>query len=132
LHFTDGGGHARRRCNGGKGDVMAKVRNLVPTLRAIDTRTVKPLPKTVDAELTTPEYRRWAQDVKARAGYQCEWVENGRRCQVRAPARLFADHIVERRDGGALLDLDNGQCLCGSHHTLKTTRARAARLAARP
>jgi hypothetical protein len=41
--------------------------------------------------------------------------------------RLFADHIVEVADGGALLDPANGQCLCGAHHTLKTVRAKVAR-----
>lgn len=41
---------------------------------------------------------------------------------------MFADHIKEVRDGGAPYDLMNGQCLCGRHHTIKTTQARAARL----
>jgi hypothetical protein len=43
---------------------------------------------------------------------------------------MYADHIVELRDGGALLDLNNGQCLCGSHHEIKTMTARAHRLKA--
>ena len=43
---------------------------------------------------------------------------------------MFADHRVELRDGGAALDPDNGQCLCGSCHTRKTLAARSARIAA--
>ena len=37
---------------------------------------------------------------------------------------MFADHIVERKDGGADLDPRNGQCLCGRHHTMKTAQTR--------
>lgn len=110
--------------------VMGKLKT-IGGVRAIDTRTVRPPPKQADAELLTPEYRRWAEAVKRRAGYQCEAIDGGVRCPVKAPARLFADHIIERRDGGSLLDPDNGQCLCGSHHTKKTAATRAARLAAR-
>jgi nitrite reductase/ring-hydroxylating ferredoxin subunit len=41
---------------------------------------------------------------------------------------MFADHIVEVKDGGAKFDLANGQCLCGSCHTRKTAAARAQRM----
>ncbi|OYW50928.1 MAG: hypothetical protein B7Z34_03715 [Novosphingobium sp. 12-62-10] len=51
-----------------------------------------------------------------------------KRCRKAAPDhRMFADHKVEIKDGGAPFDLDNGQCLCGQHHSLKTAQARAAR-----
>jgi hypothetical protein len=32
------------------------------------------------------------------------------------------------RDGGAPFDLNNGRCLCASHHELKTMAARTKRL----
>lgn len=41
---------------------------------------------------------------------------------------MIADHIHERKDGGALLDPKNGQCLCVSHNTAKGIAARAARM----
>ncbi|MGV2188775.1 HNH endonuclease [Agrobacterium vitis] len=107
---------------------MAKLKTLPSSIRIADTRSVKPPPKQADKELASPEYRAWAAEVKRRAGFQCEWVEAGKRCHVGAPARLFADHKLERRDGGALLDPANGQCLCGSHHTRKTIAARTERL----
>ena len=78
--------------------------------------------KTADPFYLSPEYRAWRTTVVARAGGVCQWPGCGR-----AERRMFADHIVERRDGGADLDPANGQCLCGSHHTLKTAAARAAR-----
>ncbi|BBK37703.1 hypothetical protein STAQ_27810 [Allostella sp. ATCC 35155] len=109
---------------------MARIRCAPPRIAAADTRRVLPPPKRADAELLTPEHRAWREAVLQRAGHRCEAIEGGRRCEVRAPARLFADHIRERRDGGAGLDPANGQCLCGRHHTLKTARARAERMAA--
>src|SRR5262245_11032856 len=53
----------------------------------------------------------------------------GKRCEGcgRAHVRLYADHIVERVDGGADLDPGNVQLLCGSCHGKKTAKARAER-----
>lgn len=77
------------------------------------------------------EYTRWRTIVLDRAGHRCEWIEGGQRCTKAEPAHtLFADHIVERQDGGALYDPANGQALCGSHHSRKTALERARRMAA--
>jgi 5-methylcytosine-specific restriction protein A len=100
-------------------------------LAAHDTRTARPRPKQADAELQTPEHRVWRLAVCRRAGWRCEWTtkEDGKRCEASAQGgyRMNADHIVERADGGALLDTNNGQCLCTAHNTLKGNQARAAR-----
>jgi hypothetical protein len=108
---------------------MAK--QIGPSVRQLDMRTALPAAKKADAELLTPEHRAWREVVLQRAGFRCQAVEDGRRCAVSYPSRLFADHIVERKDGGAPVDLDNGQCLCGRHHTIKTTAARAERMKVR-
>lgn len=107
---------------------------MIPTIKSrvatADMRRVPPAPKAVAPFYTTPEYRRWREAVIARAGRQCEALTGGRRCTKAEPHnRMFADHIKEVRDGGALLDVANGQCLCGGHHTAKTAKARAARRA---
>lgn len=107
------------------------VKFLRPSVARMDVRTAKPAPKVADPELLTPDHRAWREAVIRRAGYRCEAIEVGVRCTVGRPARLFADHIVERKDGGAPLDPKNGQCLCGRHHTLKTAKARADRMAER-
>ncbi len=105
-----------------------RLRALGPRIGMADTRRVRPPPKRADAELLTEHYRAWRALVLRRAGYRCEWIEAGGRCAKAAPQhRLFADHILERKDGGALLDPTNGQALCGQHHTLKTALARKAR-----
>ena len=56
-------------------------------------------------------------------------AERGKRCErcSKEGGRVYLDHIVELRDGGAKLDRANVQVLCGSCHTAKTAAARAAR-----
>ncbi|MDB5618453.1 HNH endonuclease [Tardiphaga sp.] len=105
------------------------LRTSKPRLVAHDTRTARPLAKQADPELQTAAHRAWRLDVCRRAGWRCEWVESGQRCQASAKRGdvMIGDHIIERADGGALLDPGNGQCLCTAHNTLKGNRARAAR-----
>lgn len=107
----------------------SKLRFLSSRLPILDTRTARLEPKRADPDLLTPEHRAWRQAVMHRAGWRCEAVDGGYRCTNRHPMRMFADHVVERKDGGAALDPANGQCLCGTHHALKTQRARAERFA---
>jgi hypothetical protein len=52
-------------------------------------------------------------------------MSHGRRGGV----RLYADHIIERRDCGDPLDPKNGQALCPPHHQKKTAAERAKRMA---
>jgi 5-methylcytosine-specific restriction enzyme A len=100
-----------------------------PAFRTFDHRVVKPAAKTVDPDYLKPEHRQWRAKVIAAARGRCQWVEQGIRCTKAAPThRMFADHIVELQDGGSPYDVANGQCLCGQHHTIKTTRQRANRL----
>lgn len=85
------------------------VRMLKPAPRTLDIRTARPPEKRADPELlTTPEHRAWRATVLCRAGNRCEAVDDGRRCHVSAPSRLFADHIRERKDGGDPLDVTKG------------------------
>ena len=91
-------------------------------------RTLPVARKQVDEAYQSAEHRTWRDAVIARAGARCEAVDGGVRCRKAAPYhRMFADHVVELRDGGARLDPANGQCLCGAHHSAKTAAARAAR-----
>src|SRR5215472_4605369 len=116
---------------------MTKLRTLAPLVRTVDTRTVRPPPRPVtaynrfkkrDPLYATPEFRAWRAKVVARAGGRCEAVTHGVRCTRAQPLdRMFADHTVEIRDGGAPFDIANGQCLCGPHHLMKTAQARRAR-----
>lgn len=103
----------------------------IPTLRdrlpAFNHTVAKQLPKRVDAFYTSDEYAQWRDEVKLRAGMRCEWVSSdGSKC-ARKEHRMFADHIVEVKDGGARFDPENGQCLCGRHHTIKTVALKRIR-----
>ena len=104
---------------------LGRPSNRIPTA---DLRLPTP-EKTTDPIYQMPEYRAWRESVIQRAGGRCEaTTRDGRRCGRAQPRhRMFADHKHELRDGGALFDVDNGACLCGSHHTAKTAAARAAR-----
>ncbi|WP_232629142.1 HNH endonuclease signature motif containing protein [Methylobacterium sp. Leaf118] len=106
---------------------MARLTTLAPRLCALDTRTSRPPPKQADPELLTAEHKAWRLEVLKRAHWRCQWPGCGAQ-GGRGGVRLYADHIVERRDGGAALDPANGQALCSRHHSLKTARARAERM----
>jgi len=110
----------------------SRLARLTPSIARLDLRTAPSAPKRADVELLTPEHRAWRAKVIAGAGGRCEWIGNGMRCEKSTASgdRLFADHIKERADGGALYDPYNGQCLCSSHHVLKTNAERAKRLSA--
>jgi 5-methylcytosine-specific restriction enzyme A len=96
---------------------------LQPRLKTFDTRRVKPPPKRAAAFYLSPEWRAlMAAIIKARS----------RRCQEcgRTGCRVFGDHIVELKDGGAPLDPSNVMLRCGSCHSAKTARVRAERMRA--
>ena len=99
----------------------SRLATLPPRLPTADMRAIKPLPKQADPELQTVEHRAWRDAVLLQAGHACQGCGH-------TGVRLFADHIIERRDGGRLLDPANGQALCASCHTKKTVQARADRL----
>ncbi|MBA9071784.1 hypothetical protein FHR71_005570 [Methylobacterium sp. RAS18] len=106
---------------------MARLATLSPRLGTLDTRTARPAPKQADPELLTSEHKAWRQEVLKRAGWKCQapgCTAHGRRGGI----RLYADHIVERRDGGDPLDPKNGQALCPPHHQKKTAAERARRM----
>jgi hypothetical protein len=84
--------------------------------------------KHVDPWYLSTEHRQWRDLVIKRAAGRCQAITDGQRCTRAAPRhRMFADHVTEVRDGGALLDPSNGACLCGEHHTRKTAQARRLR-----
>ena len=103
---------------------MAKLKTARVGLIGVTTSLLKPPPKEVNAHYQSPEHKAWRLAVMRRAGWKCQHPGCGRGSPQH---RLFADHIIELKDGGAPLDPANGQALCGEHHTSKTVQARAAR-----
>lgn len=112
---------------------MGRLSYAAPRISTLDTRRAKPIEKEADAHYLTPEHKEWRKQVLNRAGWRCEFIDTkGKRCdrsQQRGD-RMIADHIVEIKDGGALLDVRNGRCLCTAHNTKKGIEARNKRTAA--
>lgn len=118
---------------------MVRIPTLKSRIPTLDTRTAKPLPKKADSFLHTSEWEKARDAALLRDGGHRERIPGtnkervvGAHCTVpgcgRVERRMFVDHIKERKDGGALLDLANLQTLCGSHHTTKTLAVRSDRM----
>lgn len=101
---------------------MALLRCINSGLAVLDTSIARVPPKTADAFYVSKEWRGLMTTILKQRGRVCE------RCG-RTGCRIFGDHIVELKDGGAKLDPSNVQLLCGSCHTAKTAEARARRTA---
>jgi 5-methylcytosine-specific restriction endonuclease McrA len=107
---------------------MRRLRTLPPRLQALDTRRVKPPPKQTAPFYLSPEWRQLMARLIAERGRCCERC--GRTGNTDGSwLRLFGDHVVELKDGGAELDPGNIRLLCGSCHSTKTAKARADRMA---
>src|SRR5262245_59312025 len=83
-----------------------RLRSLPFLVRPVDTRTVRPSPPQPEPHYDTAAHAAWAREIIQRAGARCEAVDRyGLRCTKVAPLdRMFADHVIELRDGGAPLD----------------------------
>jgi hypothetical protein len=100
---------------------MGRLKAIGSRVVTVETRRVMPPPKEADAIYSTTNHRDWRALVVANAGGQCEARDGNHRCWKSEPhVRLYADHIIELKDGGAPFDVSNGQALCARHHTLKT------------
>ena len=103
----------------------------LPTLRPriglADVRTAALPPKVADRFYSSVEWIALRDRVRREAAGRCQAEGCGR-----AERRMFVDHIVELKDGGAPLDRSNVWLLCASHHAAKTAAERARRTARRP
>lgn len=104
------------------------MRMLKPALRTMDTRTCRPPPKETDPHYGTAAHKQWVADVLKRDGGLCQDPQH---VGPREGLRCVADHIIEKRDGGDLLDVRNGLTRCWPCHTRKTNAERAKRMAQR-
>jgi 5-methylcytosine-specific restriction protein A len=85
----------------------ARLSFMAPRLQTMDTRTSLPEPKRADPHYHTAEHRSWSTTVIRQAAGICQGSGCGR-----SGVRLFADHIVELKDGGAPL------AVCGTVVTI--------------
>jgi 5-methylcytosine-specific restriction protein A len=105
---------------------VAVIKAQAPRIATRDTRAVKPPPKQADAFYLSADWRALIAHLLKQRGRRCE--QCGRTRDRNGAIRIFGDHVIELRDGGAPLDPRNCRLLCGSCHTRKTVAERARRL----
>jgi 5-methylcytosine-specific restriction protein A len=75
---------------------------------------------------STPEWRALLSRLIRERGRRCEEPN----CEgPQSHERIYGDHVIELRDGGAPLEAGNVRLLCSAHHMQKTARERRRRLA---
>jgi 5-methylcytosine-specific restriction endonuclease McrA len=91
---------------------------------------LKPPPKLADPFYLSAQWRDFAKDIKRQRGYRCQDTACAKPDMSKTPWLLIADHVIERRDGGADYDPLNVLLRCQACHNRKTAKARAARASA--
>lgn len=97
---------------------MGKLKTMSPRLGMLQC-LVRSMPKVAEGFYQSTEWRTLAAQVKRERGCFCQ------RCG--STDRVIADHVIERKDGGAPLDKSNIELLCHKHHQAKTAKARGER-----
>ncbi len=115
--------------------MKASLRTIGQKIRASSHVKVKLPEKRAEGFYTSVEWRSLMDAIiqerfGSRDRARCEDLEC--RTPHRRGIRVFGDHIVERKDGGAPLDKRNILCRCGSCHTRKTGAERAKRYHGQP
>ena len=100
------------------------LRTLRPRIGTANLQTAAPPAKVADKFYLSPEWIALRDLVRREAGGRCQAPGCGR-----GERRMFVDHIVDLKDGGAPLDRMNTWLLCGSHHSIKSAAERARRTA---
>jgi 5-methylcytosine-specific restriction protein A len=107
--------------------LVKELRTLRPRVGLANLQTAKTPPKSANKFYLSPEWIALRDRVRREAGGRCQAPGCGRIEQ-----RMYVDHRVELKDGGAPLDRRNVWLLCGSCHSLKTAAERVRRTAERP
>ena len=103
---------------------MGRLKAMPGRLKASPPR-LKPLPKVAEGFYSSPEWKAYRADHRARtiAVHGGVWC-----CVCGAGGRLILDHVVERKDGGPdFPPFDGAKWYCTAHHNAKTAKERAKR-----
>jgi 5-methylcytosine-specific restriction endonuclease McrA len=105
-----------------------KLSTLKPRIATLDVRIGKPTVKVAEPFYSSAPWRNLMKGIIAERGWRCEDVE----CPTpHGPwSKIYGDHIVEIRDGGAKLDPANVLLRCPVCHGRKTAQEREKRLLA--
>lgn len=101
------------------------MKNFNTRLKLFETKKLKAPEKVADSFYSSPEWKELMRQI---------FKERGRRCQDEACktprnvwGKLYGDHIVELKDGGAPLDKANILIRCAPCHAAKTLEERRKR-----
>lgn len=101
---------------------MARFKTLPPLFKPISLDTARTPAKVAAPLYSSKEWLGLMAKIRKQRGNKCNHCD-------RTDVRTVGDHIVELSDGGAPLEAHNVQLLCWPCHTIKTNKARAARMA---
>ena len=107
------------------------LRQIKPPFPIAKVEIARPIEREGNPLYTSPEWRSLVDKLIKKRGRICQGEKHKGNRDLTG-RRVFGDHVKELRDGGAPLDPDNVELLCGSCHTAKTNRVRAARMRAIP
>jgi 5-methylcytosine-specific restriction endonuclease McrA len=102
----------------------ASIARLKPRVATLDASIARQPTKQADSDLVGQEWRKLVAYLIRQRGRRCE------RCDAGANGKrvwLIGDHVVERLDGGELLDPGNIVLLCAQCHATKTQQAKIDR-----
>jgi 5-methylcytosine-specific restriction protein A len=103
----------------------ARLKMLKPSIPTLDLRVAQPMPpppKRTDPFYSSGAWQAFRKLIINERGAECE-IPTCRQSGV----KLYVDHRVELRDGGAPLDRSNVQVVCATCHGAKTAYERARR-----
>jgi 5-methylcytosine-specific restriction protein A len=105
-----------------------RLRSIGGTVAGLDMRSSRPPPKMAEGFYQSVEWTKLRALLIRQRGHRCEacWATHD---GLGRPVRLIADHMTERRDGGADLDPCNIRLMCMKCHNKKTAREAARRIA---
>lgn len=99
---------------------MGRLKAMPPLIGSMKAK-VQFAPKMAEPFYQSREWRQLVASIKRERGSRCEEAGCG------STNRVIADHIVERKDGGAELDRSNIMLRCAACHQRKTAVARRMR-----
>ena len=107
---------------------MARIPTVKLGLRPTSTRLVAPIRGDASARSAKPTLDFYGSAAWKAIRLEVQRAAN-RTCQGcgKTDTRIYVDHIVEMRDGGAPLQRSNLQALCGGCHAKKSAREKARR-----